>query len=70
MNEAALLLIRDCKVTLANQIKEAAKSNDLLAAFCGWLGLFADDEIPINRQAIAEAETAKAGERSSRSVAL
>ena len=69
VKEASVVLLRDAKGTLRYQVSSASKSNALLGAFSEWLGLGLEDTSVVDEVA-AKATGAKAGERSSRGLAV
>jgi len=69
MNAAGVLLIRDAQETLTLQVTRSSANNPLLAVFADWLGVMPAENALIAK-AIADAENATGGERTSRGVAL
>ena len=69
MNAAGVLLIRDAQETLTLQVTKSSANNPLLAVFAAWLGVI-PTQSGLVAKAIADAENATGGERTSRGVAL
>jgi hypothetical protein len=69
MKEASVILLRDAKRTLREQVAQASAANALLSAFSRWLGLGIENEALVDEVA-AKAAGARAGERSSRGLAV
>ncbi len=69
MNSGGVLLVRDARQTLRDQVASSCASNPLLAVFSEWLGLPVEDDASAEK-AVAKAGSAKGGERSSRGAAL
>jgi hypothetical protein len=69
VKEAGVILLRDAKRTLREQVGAASGGNALLSAFSEWLGLGLENTYAAD-QAVGRAIRAKGGERSSRGLAV